>query len=352
MGKWRKFEVGGYRLQRFGAQAAAVWRDADKVRRRVRLGVVATEAEARAALARFARDQNAQSTGLTLAEIYDAYTRDRELDGKQVPAFRHNWTALGPTFGHLTTADVNADLCRDYAKSRLAAGRSQGTCWSELTRLRSALNWAHKRGVIERLPYVWVPQKPGPRDRVMTVDELERLLAACVMPHVRLFVLLGIGTAARTEALLELTWDRVDLERGIIDLRRPEPVNPLQKAAKKQRAVVAIDGALRAALSEAKAGALSDHVIEWNGTAVDSIATGFNAARRRSGIKGISPHTLRHTAASWAFADGQELERVSRFLGHRDVETTRRIYVHTDAQYVAPVAEAVALRLVKGSKKP
>ena len=119
---------------------------------------------------------------------------------------------------------------------------------------------------------MWVPTKPPPRDRVLTQDEVLRLLDACVMPHVRLFVLLALTTGGRSAALLELEWSRVNFEAGTINLKRVEVVNPLTKKVRKGRAVVPMNGLARA--QEAKAAAISDHVIEWNGEPIKKIRKG------------------------------------------------------------------------------
>lgn len=51
-------------------------------------------------------------------------------------------------------------------------------------------------------------------------------------------------------------------------------------------------------------------------------------AAEKSGItKRIYPHLLRHSIASHLLKNGMELEKVSRFLGHRSLESTRR-YTH------------------------
>ena len=50
------------------------------------------------------------------------------------------------------------------------------------------------------------------------------------------------------------------------------------------------------------------------------------------GIRKISPHTTRHTYASWARHSGMAPEILQKILGHADYSTTANIYVHTSAE--------------------
>lgn len=347
MGKrWRKYANGPYRLGQLNGQAVVCWRD-DAGKHRVRLDAW-TEAEGRSEVDAFARKRTLLTAiaGRSIAEIYAAYQDDREKDGKLIQAFRESWRALAPTFGKLTPDDITADLCRRYTKERcIDQGRSQGTAWTELQRLRSCMNWALKKRLISFKPDVWVPQKPPPKDRVLTVDEVDALLAGCMMPHIKLFVILALATAGRSSALLELEWTRVDFEAGIINLRVPEVINPLTKKARKGRSVVPMNEWARVALLEARQGALTDFVIEWNGERVRSVRKGFSEAVRRAGLgKDVTPHTLRHTAASMLETGGIPMGQISRFLGHKTEAVTRNIYCKPDVSGLIPAAKVLSLK--------
>src|SRR3972149_4937818 len=113
------------------------------------------------------------------------------------------------------------------------------------------------------------PAKPAPKDRWLNDSEVSKLLAVDTAPHIKLAIVLMLATAARVTAALELTWDRGDFERGEIELRKD------MDGPRKGRATVPITPGVRAALSQAKAMALSDHVVEWAGKPVKSIKTGF-----------------------------------------------------------------------------
>lgn len=50
------------------------------------------------------------------------------------------------------------------------------------------------------------------------------MLDGARLPHIKLFIILALRTAAHKQAILDLRWDRVDFERGRIYLHDPERV--------------------------------------------------------------------------------------------------------------------------------
>ena len=54
----------------------------------------------------------------------------------------------------------------------------------------------------------------------------------------------------------------------------------------------------------------------------------FEAVLRRCGIRKRCYHTLRHTYATRCIEKGIDIKSVSEMLGHADITTTLRLYVH------------------------
>ena len=88
-------------------------------------------------------------------------------------------------------------------------------------------------------------------------------------------------------------------------------------------------------------GIVTSHFVEWQGTPVKSVKTGFKHAARLAGIRGtVTPHTLRHTAATWLMQRGVRQWEAAGFLGMW-VETIDRIYGHHHPAYLRAAAHAI-----------
>jgi len=265
-----------------------------------------------------------------------------------VGTMEHTWKALKDRFGPMEGEAITIADCRAHIDARrrevktnkggevIKEGIADGTIHTELGHLRMVLLWAKKHGLIASAPPIERPSKPEPKDGFLTREEIRRMIDAAKAPHIKLAIRLLIGTGARSEAALQLTWDRVDFERGIIQLR-----NPFDRAKRKGRATVPINGPLLDALKEAKAGCLTPYVIEWAGDKVKSIKRGLKASGAAIERPDVSPHMLRHSAAVWLAEDGHDMEEIAQFLGHDNVKVTTKVYARYSPTHLRRLADSL-----------
>ena len=276
--------------------------------------------------------------GTPVAELWNAYVADR-ADRAIAVNMPFTWMALKPRFAGMEAEEITVEDCRAHTAARRKAGIKDGTISTELGRLRMVCRWAEKRRLIKRTPMIERPAAPKRRERHLTWPQCKALVASAPMPHVRLYIVLALATGGRNAALVELTWDRCDFERGEIDLRNPEIVRP-----HKGRAIVPMNKTIRAALFEAQAGALSDYVIEWAGKPVTSVRRGLKSAAVAAGIKGaVSPHLLRHSAAVRMAEDGVPMAEIAQYLGHDDDRVTSRVYARFSPTHLRRAAAALEI---------
>lgn len=276
-----------------------------------------------------------------IGEIWAAYRKhlgDRPT-GRRMKAEEG---AILPYFSGYFPRDITDELVQDYIAGRvnLRTGNpiSDGTLWTELGHLRDAISFARKKHWIEPedIRYIARPSKPDPREVWVTKEQARSLLSAAKdCPHLYTAIHLMLATAGRVSAVLELTWDRIDFEGETVDLR------VTSKRQMKKRAHVPMTKTVKKVLREAKRHAQTDHVVEYNGKQIKCIKSSFDKRKKAVGLKHIVRHDLRHSSAVWMAAAGCEMERISQYLGHDDVQTTRQIYARFAPDHLRKEAEAV-----------
>lgn len=279
---------------------------------------------------------------LTIAELWDVYDKGHiQKNAAAKDTARYSWANLRPHFGALTPDAIDEGVVDDYegARTEGTIGRPSvsATIRRELAALIACLNWhadearGKKRLLSAKdVPHVRLPADSDPRDRWLTSDEIKALFGVEMTERLRVFLMLALETAARKRAILELTWDRVDLETGMIRYGVPG-----RKATKKRRASVPISTALRPFLearrrpsglvvppggdvwaqiqSAVRRAGLAEHVARGTGEAAKST--------------GVSPHTFRHTAATHMARRGVPLYDIAGILGNT-LAIVERTYAH------------------------
>ena len=296
-----------------------------------------------------------------IAEVLDTYAQGRGPDVADPERLGYAVMALLPFWGELHVSDVNETLCKAYARQR---GKADETVRRELTVLRAAINFDFEHGRLTRSVPVWMPDPGEHKDRWLTRREAAALIRAARREprsrrHLALFILLGLYTAARKEAILSLRWPQVDLERGLIDLNPPG-----RGRTDKGRPIIPIPKRLVTFLRYARRhGTDLGYVVTFRGKPILDIKKAFEQAAINAGLtegyrtvsqgpmKGekvpvtwVTPHTLRHTAATWTAQAGVPMLVISRYLGHSDSRTTELVYAHHSPDYLAPARAALDRR--------
>ena len=278
----------------------------------------------------------AEPEAKTVDAILGGYLGDREGVVKDFQRLEDLRKPLKRHLGWLPWSDIKPTTSKRYASRRRSEGAADGTIRRELGGLRAALRWAVEEQWIGFAPAVKLPPKPPSRDRWLTRDEAERLVDACTSHHLKTFVLVALHTAARKRAILELKWDQVDFLQRRVHLNPPG-----RRQTSKRRAVVPMNAMLLSVLEEAFQLRQTDYVIEWDGSQILDVKKAFQRTVSRAGLRDVTPHVLRHTAATWMALEGVDMRKISIFLGHDDIRTTERVYAHHHPDYLADAAEAL-----------
>jgi integrase len=266
---------------------------------------------------------------ITLAEAADRYLagkarkRTIEADRRQLDLLKVEFGAEAPL------AEITASRISAYKAKRLASVRKIGAGETAVERrltaaavnrplalLRHLLRLAREEWeVIDNVPRIRLEKEPQGRLRWLTQEEITRLLAATAKSRnkeLRAAVIIALNTGLRRGELLGLTWERVDLSRGVIRLE-------LTKSGRR-REVPMNDASYNALLTLGpKAGG---RVFKTR-----YIKTAYNNAVEEAKLDDVNFHTLRHTFASWAIMRGVSVKELQDLLGHASLTMTMR-YAH------------------------
>lgn len=245
---------------------------------------------------------------------------------------------LAPFFGEFSVDEVTKAKCQEYARQRKDV--TDGTIRKDLEILRAALNHDHKEGRCEKNFYVWMPDKPEGRPRWLTRIEAANLLRAArnvstatrdkdgnkVSTHLPWFILLSLYSGQRRGAVLGLTWDRVDLERGTINWQYGKKTN-------KRRPMQPMPDELWMFMRYLSRHGTQGHVLTYRGMKMGRVNRSLSTALKLAGIDGVSPHTLKHTAITWMMQSGTDIWSVAGFTG-TSLKTIESTYGHHAPEYL------------------
>ena len=320
-----------YTVQKFGKRFAIVWwQDEGAGPKRIRR-LLTSRDRASAEAEAHVRWQLGNRASWTVGRVMDGYLASiahKPSHGRRKDA----WKAMKPFWENVDPDLIGEQMCRAYRKTRRVA---DATARYELLQVSTALKWGRREGHITATVPVWLPPTPERETRHLSRDEFARFFAAVRADHARVYVMLGLHTMARPSAILDLTWNRVDFMRGLIDFR---PAGRAQTA--KRRTVVPMSPELLTVLQAAYEARTCEYVVERGGKRVGNIKKAFQAASQRSAVH-ATPYTLRHTGAVWAAEAGVPMAQLSQFMGHDDDRTTSKFYARFSPDYLRNVANAI-----------
>lgn len=319
----------------------------ERGRERLRSTGEADKQRAEEALAAFIRENRRPLGGprpayeVTLGEVLDYYADNKGRFAKDPARIGYAIDALLPFWAALRITDITDATCAAYVEQR---NRAPGTTRRELSTLRAAVNYAVGRIADEARP-VALPERPLGKDRWLTRSEAARLLNAArtaradVRLYLPLFIVMGLYTGARKEALLSLRWPQIDLASKRINFKRADETNKRRAHNRlPDRLVAHLRRAYRRRHSDLgfvihdKGRPILDIGGAWDGDEDGFVQGSFGRACKRAGIVGVTPHTLRHTCGTWMAHQGVSLRQIGEYLGHTDERTTK-LYAHHHPDY-------------------
>jgi integrase len=195
----------------------------------------------------------------------------------------------------------------------------------ELERLGAAIDEAETSGI----PWAVDLSSPMAKHLPKVVNRRTKIDLS-VAAAVRLLLFSG----CRLREILNLKWEYVDLERGVLFL--PDSKSGRKTVILNAPAMSVLNGLER----------IGPFVVSGdnpNNPRAD-LKRPWGAITKRAGLTGVRLHDLRHTYASYGACGGLGLPIIGRLLGHSQVSTTAR-YAHLDNDPLRRASEAIAGRI-------
>jgi integrase len=225
-----------------------------------------------------------------------------------------------------------------WADQLAAEGLSPSTVRNIVNALRSLYAWALPRGMATLNPTAGLrlPTGGNPRDRIATPAEARKLISA-LAPRDQAALGLAVYAGLRRGELLALDWSAVDLDAGVLHVRRSwdagagQFVDPKSKAGTRTIPITE-----RLALLLADHRVLTDHrdgLLFPGRDAARPITPGALYARmakpwEKAKLTPLGLHEARHTAASIFIRAGLNAKTITTIMGHASITITFDRYGH------------------------
>ncbi|MGY4234952.1 integrase [Bradyrhizobium sp. USDA 4449] len=317
---------------------------------------------------------------IPIADVLSIYLDDHidpeKAESELTAQERHLVQAIGRLnkyWGSKVLTDINTRESKGYVKHRQKEGGGAGGARRDLEMLRAAINHHGAENLHYGKVNVWLPDKGEARERWLTRSEAARMIWSAwryrevqtihvgpdkgkkivtdrrPLRHVARFILIGCYTGTRAGAIASASKLRsigksyVDLERGMYYRKAIG-----KKTTNKRQPPVSIPPRLLAHMRRwDRLGIAKEHFVEYNGKPVLSVKKAFGTvvklAKIDTTVENVTPHTLRHTAATWLMHQGVPLWTAAGYLG-MTVEVLERVYGHHHPDHLADAVRGITAK--------
>ena len=239
---------------------------------------------------------------------------------------------IKPVIGSKKLNTITKTDLENLKESMLQKGLSPRTIEYALHVIRHAFNIAIQTRYFNGtnpIKFIKLPKKDNKRIRWLTPEEADKLLSELKKHSQDTYEIafLSLHTGMRFGEIANLTWQDIDLERGLIYIKDPK---------NSKNRVAYMTDEVKFMLTERKKHSKTSLVFpSRTGGVREKPPKTFDRVVKKLGFNnGVEDprdkvvfHTLRHTFASWLVMNGTPLYTVKELLGHKTLAMTER-YSH------------------------
>ena len=214
---------------------------------------------------------------------------------------------LDPYLGKLLLNHINGDVIWSIVQGELRKGNKPATVNRYLATIRNLLRTARDEWQwIDSIPMVRLLPGEVERDRWLTREEADRLVSVCP-DHLSATVRFALATGCRAREILDLEWNRVDLQRQTAWLNQTKNGTP--RGVPLNRDAVAV---LREQI-----GKHPRFCFTFRGERIKHNISNhaWFSALQQAGLENFRFHDLRHTWASWHRQAGTSCDELKELGG-------------------------------------
>lgn len=260
-----------------------------------------------------AEDRGAKA--ITLEAVYMKYLEEKQFSGRNLAAHISSMRPILENIGGEDIKNLDRYKLEQVRELMLASTRTTATAKSRLSILRTVLRWASDKGycvmpTFPKMPHVQyeklVPPTPAELTAIMEVAPA----------HIQRVIIIGsqCGTRVGPSELLQLTWDDVDLETGILRVHgaKKNLTAPWREVPIRQSLLPVFGAWQKADIAQG-----IQYLINYKGKQVQTIKKAWATALINAGItRRIRPYDLRHAFATQLIAAGADIGTVAKLMGH------------------------------------
>lgn len=291
------------------------------------------------------------AAGIKVADVLAIYSSDVAVRHARPKEALARIDRLLDWWAERRLSEVTGRTCRLYAGER----GSPAAARRELEDLRAAITYHRREGLCREVVEVVLPEKSQARQRWLTRKEAAGLIRAAwryregqkgvetdkrPRRHIARFILVALYTGSRSGVVCASSFKPedgfgwIDTAAGVF-YRRPED----ETETKKRRPPVRLSPRLLAHLRRWERLGLA-YPVEFRGRPVGDVKKAFARNAADAGLPDVTPHTLRHTAATWLMQAGVDKREAAGFLGMTE-DVMERTYAHHHPDHQRGAAEAI-----------